>query len=432
MTADAFDLDYALAEQSVVGSILVDADCLTAITSVISAGDFLVEANKAIYLAAVQLQEEGTPIDPVTIYERCNGAVSVPYLRELMDIVPTAANAGLYAEQVRKASIRRAIKSLADTLLEQADSHSDPREIIGEATIWLEQLESMDTSKELVSSAEMMKELGKHRAIVDSGKGGLVKTGLRPLDTILGGGLVASGFYILAARPAMGKTTFAIAVAENMAEQGPVLFVTLEMSNAQIAAKRVARESGLSATTLLMGKPTDSERQRANEAVEKLKKSQMHVNRKTFATVSDIASMARKIKGLRCILIDYFGLIRPDTQNKSRYEAYTEISWKLKTLARQLDIPILCLAQLNRENMGRKGNKPALSDLRDTGALEQDADGVLFLHREDYYEDADEKQLNPWEPVQLEIIVAKNRHGGTGVCEAAFFMGAGRIVPTRR
>jgi replicative DNA helicase len=230
----------------------------------------------------------------------------------------------------------------------------------------------------------------------------------------------------------MGKTTFALAVAENMAEQGPVLFVSLEMSNAQIAAKRVARESGLSATTLLMGKPTDVERQRANEAVEKLKKSQMHVNRKTYATVADIASMARKIKGIRCIVIDYFGLIRPETQAKSRYEAYTDISWKLKSLARQLDIPILCLAQLNRENMGRKGNKPALSDLRDTGALEQDADGVLFLHREDYYEDADVKQLDPWEPVPLEIIVAKNRHGGTGVCEAAFYMGAGRIVPIRR
>ena len=432
MTPDAFELDYALAEQSVVGSILVDADCLPVITSLISAGDFLIEANKSIYLAALELQDEGEPIDPVTILGRCNGSVSAGYLMELMQIVPTAANAGVYAEQVRKASIRRAIKALADNMMERAEGFSDPREIIADSVQMLEAIEGMDTSKELVNSAEMMKELGKHRAIVDSGKGGLVKTGLRPLDTILGGGLVASGFYILAARPAMGKTTFAIAVAENMAEQGPVLFVTLEMSNAQIAAKRVARESGLSATTLLMGKPTDTERQKANEAVEKLKKTQMHVNRKTFATVSDIASMARKIKGLRCIVIDYFGLIRPETQVKSRYEAYTDISWKLKSLARQLDIPILCLAQLNRENMGRKGNKPALSDLRDTGALEQDADGVLFLHREDYYEDAGDKQLDPWEPVPLEIIVAKNRHGGTGVCEAAFYMGAGRIVPVRR
>lgn len=432
MIPDEFITDSTLAEQSVVGSILVDDACLPAITSVISPGDFLMEANRSIYEAALDLQSESLPIDPVTIFERCNGSVSVAYLRSLMEMVPTAANAGLYAEQVRKASIRRSIRELANTILDRTDGFQDPREVIGAASHWLETIESMDTSKELASSVDMMKELARHRAVVEGGKGGFVKTDLRPLDRILGGGLIASGFYILAARPAMGKTTFALAVAENMAEQGPVLFVSLEMSIAQIAAKRVARTAGLSATMLLMGKPTDEERKKANDAVAKLKESQMHVNRKPAATVSDIACMARKVKGLRCIIIDYFGLIQATTAKTSRYESCTEISWKLKSLARQLDIPILCLAQLNRENMGRRGNRPMLSDLRDTGALEQDADGVIFLHREDYYDDSARQELKPWEPVPLEIIVAKNRHGETGICEAAFYMGTGRIVPVRR
>ena len=432
MEFDELNENEILAEQSVVGSILIDETCIPAISSVISAGDFQMEVNRTIYLAALELQEEGVAVDPVTILEKCAGGVSVAYLRELMEITPTAANAGLYAEQVRRASIRRAIHLVANTMLDRADGLSDPRDIIAEASQMLEAVESLDTSKELATSGEMMKELVKHRKLVDGGKGGFVKTELKPLDNILGGGLLASGFYILAARPAMGKTTFALSVAEQMAEKGPVLFVSLEMSIAQIAAKRVARVSGLSSTTLLMGNPSDEDRAKANDAVSKLSKSMMQVNRKPKATVADIAAMARKVKGLRCIVIDYFGLIQPEDSKASRYETCTETSWKLKSLARQLEIPILCLAQLNRENMSRRGNRPMLSDLRDTGALEQDADGVIFLHRDDYYDDTSRKDANPWDPVQLEIIVAKNRHGGTGICEAAFYMGPGRIIPAKR
>jgi replicative DNA helicase len=420
-----------LAEQSVVGAILIDEACMPVITTAISAGDFLMEKNRAIYEAALALKDEGTPVDPVTIMARCGGSVGADYLRQLMEITPTAANAAEYASQVRRASIRRALQRVASSMLERADGLEDPRAIIGDSTKMLEQIEALDTSRDVASSAEMMNELVKHRKLVDGGNGGFVKTKLRPLDEILGGGLLASGFYILAARPAMGKTTFALSVADSMAESGPVLFVSLEMSLSQIAAKRVARVAGISSTVMMMGNPTDDERKRANEAVLELKKSTLVVNRKPRATVTDIAAMARKIRGIRCIVIDYFGLIQPEGNKPSRYESCTEISWQLKSLARQLDIPILCLAQLNRENMGRKGNKPQLSDLRDTGALEQDADGVMFLHRDDYYDEG-ERPMNPWDPVQLEIIVAKNRHGRTGSCGAAFYMGPGRIVPARR
>jgi replicative DNA helicase len=420
-----------LAEQSVVGAIIIDEACMSVVTSTISVGGFLMEKNRAIDQAALERKDEGTPIDPVTILAKCGETVSADYLKTLMENTLTAANAAEYAAQVRRASIRRAVQKVASSMMERASGVEDPRSIIGDSAKMLEHIEALDTSREVATSEEMMHELLKHRKLVDGGRGGYVRTKLKPLDDILGGGLLASGFYILAARPAMGKTTFALSVADSMAESGPVLFVSLEMSLSQIAAKRVARVAGISSTVMLMGNPTDDERKKANEAVLALKKSSLVVNRRSRATVTDIAAMARKVSDLRCIVIDYFGLIQPETNRTSRYESCTEISWSLKSLARQLDIPILCLAQLNRENMGRKGNRPQLSDLRDTGALEQDADGVMFLHRDDYYND-DGAPLNPWDPVQLEIIVAKNRHGRTGNCGAAFYMGPGRIVPARR
>ena len=139
--------------------------------------------------------------------------------------------------------------------------------------------------------------------------------------------------------------------------------------------------------------------------------------------------MARKVKNLRCIVVDYLGKITPDSRRQGRYEYMTEISGDLKTLARKYKVPVLALAQLNRANTERRDKRPQLSDLRDTGAIEQDADGVIFLHREDYYQEKVDR--DPWEPSELDIIVEKNRHGRTGTCKAAFFMATGRIIPAK-
>ena len=145
--------------------------------------------------------------------------------------------------------------------------------------------------------------------------------------------------------------------------------------------------------------------------------------------MTDIGHMARKVKGLRCIVVDYLGQITPDTRKQGRYEYMTEISGDLKTLARKYKVPVLALAQLNRANTERSDKRPQLSDLRDTGAIEQDADGVIFLHREDYYQEKADR--DPWEPSELDIIVEKNRHGRTGTCKAAFYMATGRINPAK-
>ena len=269
----------------------------------------------------------------------------------------------------------------------------------------------------------------RHRERVDAGAGGYVPTGYRSLDRLLGGGLLNSGFYILAARPGMGKTTFGLAVADQVAQQrGPVLFVSLEMDEEQLAAKRLSRAAGISYDALMMGNLGDEERARAAEWSSKVSQIPVYTNRKPRATVDDIANMARKVKGLKLLVVDYFGLIRTEERAKNRYEAMTEVSGQLKALARKLKVPLLCLAQINRENAQRQDKRPQLSDLRDTGALEQDADGVIFLHCNSYY---NQERPDPWEPDYMQIILAKNRHASTGTCDAAFYRAVGRIIPAR-
>ena len=229
--------------------------------------------------------------------------------------------------------------------------------------------------------------------------------------------------------PGMGKTTFGLAVADQVAQQnGPVLFVSLEMDEEQLAAKRLARAAGISYDALMMGNLGDEERARAAEWSSKVSQIPVYTNRKPRATVDDIANMARKVKGLKLLVVDYFGLIRTEERAKNRYEAMTEVSGQLKALARKLKVPLLCLAQINRENAQRQDKRPQLSDLRDTGALEQDADGVIFLHCNSYY---NQERPDPWEPDYMQIILAKNRHASTGTCDAAFYRAVGRIIPAR-
>ncbi len=417
------------AESGVIGSILIDGVCLPEVAAILTSDDFHREANRKIYDAALALSCDGQPVDPLTIA----GVVGESYARymlELMEITPTSANAGLYAQEVRKASMWRSLKALGEGLV-SASVIDDPRQAIGEAVKEMERIESMDRARELVTSGEALSAFYDYRAQVDAGTGGCVKTGFRQLDGLLGGGLLDSGFYVLAARPGVGKTTFALSIADKVAQTcGGVLFVSLEMDVEQIMAKRIARETGISASELVMGKHLSLEQgAEMASAANSLAKLPFAINRKPRATVDDIRSMARKVKDLRMIVVDYFGLIRTPGKSASRYEAMTDISGQLKALARSLKLPVLCLAQLNRENMKRKNAKPLLSDLRDTGALEQDADGVIFLHRPDYYDD--ETRSDPGAPVLLQVILAKNRHGSTGEVEMAFSPHTGRIVPAR-
>ena len=395
----------------------------------ISADDFALEANRAIFRAAVELSRLNETVDPVTIRSKAGEAASQEYMLDLMQMTQTAANAGVYAQETRRASMRRRLKIIGESIFTRSGQSDEPRSVIADAQREFEEIESLDTAQELASSTEVLGAFYEHRGKVDQGGGGFVPLGFRSLDRLLGGGLLNSGFYILAARPGMGKTTFGLQVADAVAEQtGPVLFVSLEMDAEQIGAKRLGRIAGISSDSLLMGRPNEEEWARAAKLGRKLSDTPVFLNKRPQATVDDIAHMARKVRGLRLVVIDYFGLIRPTGKYRSRYESATETSGQLKALARALKVPILCLAQINRENTQRQDKRPQLSDLRDTGALEQDADGVIFLHCPYYYQNG---ESNPWEPEPMEIILAKNRHASTGKCDAVFYKAVGRIIPER-
>ena len=419
-------MDLISAENSLVGSIIIDPRCLPAVSEIVGPEDMALEINRVIFQAALDLAKDGKAIDPVTLKQRAkldNGN----YLLSLMESTGTAKNAELYAQETRKESMKRQIIAIAQEVLDGVEA--EPRDIIADVQRKLEAVEKRDTLAELATPDEAMLMFYDHRNEVDSGGKGCIPTGLAPVDKILGGGLLNSGLYILAARPAMGKTAVALQVLDNMARYGSVLFVSLEMDIDQVQARRIGRVSGIPGDRLLMGRLNEEEYNRVAGVADKIRSLPVSINKKETATVTDIGHMARKVNGLRCIVLDYLGMITPENKKSGRYEYMTEISGDLKTLARKFHVPVLALAQLNRANTERGNKKPMMSDLRDTGAIEQDADGIIFLHRDDYYEEKQER--DPWEPSELDIIVEKNRHGRTGACKAAFYMATGRIVPAK-
>lgn len=421
------------AENAVIGSILIDPSCMDVVQQILKTADFALEANRAIYQAAVKLRQDGRAVDPVLIKREIGesgGTISSEYMLQLMDITPTATNVEEYARLTRSASLRRAVLALGEEIKQKIEDMQDPQAVLSELACQAAQLQQDGSSSGLLTPQELMSRFYDHRIAVDSGTmAAQVPTGYRDLDDILGGGMLNSGMYILAARPGMGKTTFAINIADRVAQNvGPVLFVSLEMDDNQISAKRISRESGIPGNRILMDRLTDAENQRMMEAAEKIGSLPLSVNSKPTATVDDIMMLARKIKGLKLIVVDYLGKISPGERgNKvSRYEYTTEISGRMKDMARIFKVPVLLMCQLNREVDKRDDKKPQMSDLRDTGAAEQDADGVIFIYREAYYKKEAEK--NPYEPEYGTIYVAKNRHGPTGECELMFKLAVSKVA----
>lgn len=429
MTAELSPLD---AEAAVVGSILIDAGCLPAVEEILRPEDLALAAHQAIYRAALTLRRRGGAIDPVLIREEAarEGAdIDSRYLLELMDRTPTAANAKEYAGIARKASLRRAVDKLCDQAKAEA-AGGDPGAVLAGLARDAAELQSQGVTDELIRPGEALLEFYAHRDRVDRGENrGFVPTGYRDIDLTLGGGLLASGMYILAARPGMGKTTLALNIADRVAEQtGPVLFISLEMDVEQLEAKRLSRLCGVPANRLLMGRLSPEEYDKMARAAEQLEKAPLYLNRRPGATVEDIETLARRVPGLALVVVDYVGKIAPSPgarKNNDRYNYMTEVSGDLKTLARSLKKPILALCQLNRASEGQKDKRPGLANLRDTGALEQDADGVVFLYREEYYDPAGR---GAYAPEPLEVIVAKNRHGPTGTCELAFSLAVSKVT----
>ena len=417
----------SFASQSVAGSILCDAACLPAVRPLVSRDDFTLAAERAIFEAACRLEDEGKPADVVTILEdaRKHGAdVSDRYAAELLQITPTAAHAEAYARQVHEEAVRRRLAAVGETLLEDAQDQQKPTAGVIAAT--MQALENADTAPQtaMLSTSDALSGFLDYRERLEAGQAVTVSTGYPGLDKLLGGGMLHQGLYILAARPGCGKTTLGLKLAEQAAKSGACLFFSLEMSLEQITARRIAAESGLSIGQLMTGQSlSDDEQAKLANAASVLSTHDFRLNRAPGASVADIAQAAHLTKNLRLVVVDYLGLVRSD-ERLSIYERVTKNSAALKALARSLNVPVLCLCQLNRAAEQRADKTPSMADLRDSGAIEQDADAIILLHRPAMYEPGEVKS---WEAQTLTAIVAKNRHGNIGKLDFDFWGSSGII-----
>lgn len=415
-------------ESAVIGSICVDAACFPIAERLLTVADFLDPMAARAFNAALTLADDCKPIDPVAIAEAL-GNGGVEYIANCMKSVPSAANIELYCEGVLNNSKRRMMQDIADRLTDNSyDLSADPDDVLDSLRGEIDSVKSNSTS--VITAAQSIDDWkAYYQRVKDNPEYAFCKTGFYDLDKQLGGGMFRQGMYVVGARPGMGKTTLALNIAENIASADkPVLFVSLEMSRVQIISKRIAMASLLSYTDIMTGRLRDYELKTAGSILDRVITRPFAMTDKSSMTAAEILRAAKQVDGLQAVVVDYLGLVRPseEAQKKPRYEQITEISADLKAMAKSLDVPVLVLAQLNRESTNRAGSRPQLTDLRDSGAIEQDADAVVLLHRKDYYEAVKDDYTAP-EIEEVELIVAKNRHANTGVVKLAWHGKTGKI-----
>lgn len=405
-------------EQYLCGAILISGEqVLQAIRGLVTADCFQYETYRAIFTAGLSLLENGSPIDPISIAAAAKRqGVELPNatLAELMEIVPTAANCVDYAHRVAEEARKREIKKLAARIQEDGISTSD--ELLAALQRESQAIQGSHCQRGLLSPTDTLRRFMDYVVKAGENRDNFAPTGFPKLDGILGGGLIRGGLYILGARPSVGKSTFALNLADNMA--GNSLLVSLEMSPEQLTAKRVSRLTGYASSKLLSGQLPDKAWEAVAMATTVIDQSGVYFNSRYDLTVQEIHLLAQSVPQLRCVFLDYLGLIRPASRNGSAYEQVSQISRELKRMAISLNVPVVCLCQLSRKIEERKERKPVLSDLRDSGAIEQDADGVLFLYREDYYTGTSADGF----PSDVTLTVAKNRHGKTGEDSFRFWL----------
>lgn len=418
------------AEQWVLGSMLLDGDCAKKLLAKLRPDDFALDLNRRIYRSIAKLTEDGKSPDALLVAEDL-GAGSPKqkeirgYLAQLLEITVTTANAEEYADIVLERAGRRQLRTALTDALTQLDAGA-PEETILPALEAAADRQRERAVNDLLTPEEQIDRFYQRRELIDAGMKPYVRTGFRSLDRMLSGGLQNSGLYFLAGRPGMGKTTLALAIAEYAANTaGPTLYITLEMSDQQLTSKRVSAIAKIKYADIISDTLTEEEYRRVANAARTIGATPLTINRRMTATVSQISMMARGNRGFHLVVIDHFSLIRtPGRQDRA--QEYTYVSNALKRLAISMGVPVLVLAQLNRENERRTDKRPMLSDLRETGAAEQDADGIILLHRPDYY-DKDSPERDENMPVLVEAHVAKNRHGATGKVDLSFYLKSGNF-----
>ncbi|MBQ9229336.1 MAG: replicative DNA helicase [Eubacterium sp.] len=420
------------AEQSVLGSILMDASCMTIAVQYLKAEHFYLPEHKQIFSSMyIMYTEKNNAIDQITIadaLEKSGFSGAKNYIWQLAQTVPSTANVGKYAEIVREQYDLRSLIELSQHIIDNASSGTaDARLLLENAEQRLYEIRQGNDGK----GPKLLKDVivnGVYDKLekLNSDESDLYKgypTGFGMLDTYTTG-LNRSDLVLIGARPAMGKTSFALNLAHNLAVAGKkkVVFFSLEMTNEQLAERLLASQSGIESRKFRTGELTDDEWVRLGNAVSVFYDTQLYLDDRSSITVPEMKSAIRRLRDVDCAIIDYLGLIQSAERTENRVQEVTKITKNLKQMAKDLNIPVVCCAQLSRSTEGRgKSHKPQLSDLRESGSIEQDADIVMFLYRPYYYKDEkDEEQQDEIDKNKTELIIAKNRHGQVGTVEMVF------------
>nr|WP_297574648.1 replicative DNA helicase [uncultured Peptostreptococcus sp.] len=406
-------------EQCVIGSIIMESETIIPVAEILDREDFYMDAHKVIYESMIELSNERKPIDIVTLSNRLkekgylDQVGGINYLTSTTNMIPTTSNVKVYAEIVKKNSILRKLISASNDIISMGYEASDNLDdILNKA-----EKKIFDISQDRMS--EDFKPISEVLTIVTAmiedvyNKGSDLTgldTGFIDLNKKLGG-FHKSDLILIAARPGMGKTAFALNLVANAAirSKASVAVFSLEMSKEQLVQRLVSSQSNVALDSISNGKIADDEWKKLTDAMTVLSSSKIYIDDTPGIKVSEIRSKCRKLKlekGLDMIMIDYLQLMEADGRAESRQQEVSKISRSLKILAKEMNCPVIALSQLSRNTESGKDHTPKLSDLRDSGAIEQDADIVMFIYRDEYYTKMETKKKD-----LAEIIIAKNRHG---------------------
>ncbi|PZX03723.1 primary replicative DNA helicase [Psychrobacillus insolitus] len=416
------------AEQSVIGAIFLEPQALITAAEIIMPEDFYRVAHQKIFQTMIRLSDQGKPIDVVTVTEELSAKKEledvggISYISEISNAVPTAANISHYAKIVEEKSILRRLIRVATSIVEDGFTREDEVEaLLSEAERKMMEVASRKNAGDFQHIKDVLVQTYDNIEKLHSRKGDVtgIPTGFRDLDRITAG-FQRNDLIIVAARPSVGKTAFALNVAQNVATKTDenVAIFSLEMGAEQLVMRMLCAEGNIDAQVLRTGALTTEDWRKLTMAMGSLSNAGIFIDDTPGIRVNEIRSKCRRLKqeyGLGMIMIDYLQLIQGSGGSQAnRQQEVSEISRSLKGLARELQVPVIALSQLSRGVEQRQDKRPMMSDLRESGSIEQDADIVSFLYREDYYDKETENQN------MIEIIIAKQRNGPTGTVTLAF------------
>ena len=412
------------AEMCLLASMMLDREIIGEVVQRVERDSFYLADHQIIYEALVHLWQGNRPIDAVILrdelakrqlLEEIGGTA---YIAELLGSVPSAAHAMHYAGIVREKALLRQLIEASNKCLQDAYSpHENVEQVMDRAEKRIFDIAQKKITGEVVSLGSVAENV--YEMLEDKGRAGLM-TDFFDLDEMLHG-LQAGEMIIVAARPSMGKTAIAMNIVESVAaKQVPVAVFSLEMSKQQLAQRMMCSRAGLDSQRVRKGMLRNEEYQKLAMMVTELAKFPIWVDDTPGLTIMDLRAKSRRLalqRGIKLIMVDYMQLMEGTSGVESRQQQITEISRGIKGIARELNVPVICLSQLNRQSEGRDGHRPRMSDLRESGSIEQDADVVMLLHREDYY-----RQTEPdFVPDNIaEVIIAKQRNGPTGTVKLTF------------